>query len=92
MIAQPEFEGFPTAEHRPAESFAVEFARISQEKGPLVPQNVLGKALGFSPQRVHQLMASGRLEVVELAGTKFVPLDDVTSFQRLPGGRPKKVA
>ena len=90
---QPEFQGFPVSQlETSSESVTSRFLRLSEAFGPLVPQNLLASALGVGRARVHQFMEAGRFRVLEVDGTKFVPLDEVRNFQRKVAGRPKKSA
>ncbi len=91
---QPEFSGFPVS-LQSVENPVARLLRITEEKGPLVPQNLLPSALGVSSTRVCQLFAAGRFQVVEIEGSKFVPVSDVQAWLAKPkdvGGRPKKAA
>jgi hypothetical protein len=94
MIAHPEFAGFPVS-HESEESPVKRLVRITEEKGALVPQNLLADALGISKARVSHLLAAGRFEVVDFAGAKFVPAANLEAFMAMPkdrGGRPRKSA
>jgi len=96
MIAtQLEIEGFPATQRDTApEPFLQRFLRLSQQKGPLVPQACLPEVLGLSTARVYQLVNEGRFEVVELGDRVFVPASELESFKATirPNGRPKKAA
>ena len=94
MIAtQPEFQGFPATQREPAsESVTERFLRLSEEKGPLVPQSWIQDVLGVSKARVYQFLSEGRFHVYDIGRTSFVPLAEVEAFREMPrkNGRPKK--
>ena len=94
-VDHPEFKGFQaTQRETAAEPFLQRFLRLSEEKGPLIPQPCLLDVLGVSKARVYQLVNDGRFDVVELGDRRFVTAASVEAFTAMerPSGRPKKVA
>jgi hypothetical protein len=94
MTTQPEFQGFPATQRETAsESTIQRFLRLSNERGPLVPQSWLHEALGLSKQRISQFLQQGRFNVLDVGNTKFVAVADLEAFKVQPRitGRPKKV-
>jgi hypothetical protein len=60
--------------------------------GPLLPQGFMHIALDMSRQRVHQLIADGRIATIHVAGKQFIPLAalDVFLSEERKTGRPAK--
>jgi hypothetical protein len=63
-----------------------------QLHGPLIPQGFMHVALDMSRQRVHQLIADGRIATIHVAGKQFIPLAalDVFLSDERKTGRPAK--
>jgi hypothetical protein len=93
-VSQAEFHGFPASQVEPSRESDIErFLRLSDEKGGLIPQNILPDALGLSTQRVSQLVTRQRFEVHQVGGHNFVTGDSFAEFLQRPvskGGRPRK--
>ena len=75
MQAQAEmFAEFPvTAEKTSRKGFLWRYLELTMEQGALVPLRYVDDALGVSKQRVHQLVAGGRLPLIQIGDRKFVP-------------------
>lgn len=69
-----------------------ELARITEEKGMLVPVPLVAKVLGVSRQRCGELIKLGRLESVEVDGHHFVVEASVVAYAQSErkAGRPVK--
>jgi hypothetical protein len=67
--------------------------QVSAEKGQLLPVQFVVQLVGVSAQRVHQLMAAGTLERVEVNGRPFVTESSVLAWCKTErkAGRPPKV-
>lgn len=57
--------------------------RISELKGGLVPQSMVGTILGVSRQRVHQLVAEGTFSVWTFHGMRWLSQEEVVAFAKL---------
>jgi hypothetical protein len=89
----PEFQGFPSTQRETADEPTIaRFLRLSEEKGPLVPQAWLPEALGVSKALAYRFLSQGRFHVIECGNTGFVSLAEVEEFKATPRptGRPKK--
>jgi hypothetical protein len=96
MISQPEFEGFPPAQHQAAdETQLARYCRLNREGGGLLPTNLLPELLGVSRARLSQFVKGGRIEVVKFDGLNFVSFDELQRFvendRSRKAGRPRKV-
>jgi hypothetical protein len=68
------FPDFPVIEgHAGKRSPVRQLLDATEKHGTLLPQSVVGSALGVSKQRVSQLVAAGQLATVEVAGKTWVP-------------------
>jgi len=69
-----------------------EVARVTAERGPLIPQALAAEFLGLTTQRVGALISTGRVEAVELVGRRFVVLNSFREFAKIERrtGRPRK--
>lgn len=67
-----------------------ELERLNKEHGALLTQTQVATMLGVSQQRVAQLMDAGRLQVVQVLNTRYVPASYLREFakQSRPTGRP----
>lgn len=67
--------------------------KVTDEKGMLLPVVFAAKLLGISQQRVHNIIADGRLEAINLDGHKFIPEESFVAFCKLErkNGRPVKL-
>ncbi len=89
MDPHPEFPGMP--EPRPARKGSLRwygeeaerYIALSAEHRGLTLPAVAGLILGVSKQRVDQLMQQGRLTVFEVAGRKWLAVDEVEAFSTL---------
>lgn len=57
-----------------------ELRQLTEEKGMLIPQHFAAELLGVSRQRVHTLVNEGRLEAVEVGGSRFVTEPSVLAY------------
>jgi hypothetical protein len=66
---------------------------IVAEKGMLVPQHLVANLLGLSKQRIGQLVDDGRLEGVDVHGTRYITEVSVVAFAKVERrrGRPVKL-
>lgn len=69
-----------------------ELKRVSEVKGMLVPVRLGAELLGISRQRVDELVADGRIEVVEVDGRRFATEVSIVEYARSErkAGRPTK--
>jgi hypothetical protein len=75
----------------PKRSFFRKFLDATAEHGTLMTQALCAPVMGVSKQRVHQLVESGKLAVVDIDGKRFIPvtaLDLWLSEEKDRGGRP----
>jgi len=66
--------------------------RVTDEKGPIVPQHLVSELLNLSKQRIAQILDDGRLEAVEVNGVRYVTVKSVEVFAQMERktGRPVK--
>ena len=69
-----------------------EVARVTAERGPLIPQSLAAEFLGLSSQRVSTLITTGRVEAVDVHGRRFVVMNSFREFAKIErrNGRPRK--
>ena len=70
----------------------MEFKRLSQEKGFLIPTGMAPGLAGVSRQRIYDLIEAGRLERVTVGNFSFVTdasLGEFVRSDRKPGPKPK---
>ncbi len=56
----------------------------------LITQAEAARLRGVSREAIYDLVARGRLNVVEIGGKKFVSRSEVMNFEERPVGRPPK--
>jgi hypothetical protein len=71
-----------------------ELSRLAEGKGMLLPLRLAAQIIGVSKQRVVELCENGRLEVLELAGERFITENSVVAYAKgeRKAGRPVKLA
>jgi hypothetical protein len=60
-----------------------DFAALIEGKGVPLPPVTAAELLGVSPQRIHQMVEAGQLEVVELRGKKFITEHSVLDLAKV---------
>jgi hypothetical protein len=70
-----------------------ELERVTNEKGPVMPQALAADILGVSTQRVGQILDDGRLQGVQVGRCRFVIVSSFKEFakEERKTGRPPKV-
>lgn len=70
-----------------------ELEKVTNEKGPVMPQALAADILGVSTQRVGQILDDGRLEGVQVGRCRFVIVSSFKEFakEERKTGRPPKV-
>jgi excisionase family DNA binding protein len=56
----------------------------------LITQAEAARLRGVSREAIYDLVARGRLKVIEIGGKKFVYRTEVMNFEARPAGRPSK--
>jgi len=71
-----------------------ELERVTDEKGPVIPQSLIAEVLGVSKQRVNTLLDEGRMEFHVINGTRFVFVASFREYakQERKVGRPSKAS
>lgn len=64
----------------------------AKKHGLLVPQVLAAELCGVSRQRIHTLCNEGRLEVVDLCGTRFVTEKSVIAYAESERGNGRPIA
>lgn len=86
-------ETLPTKEVQLSPLEQYERWRAALQDRHVVPPALAGVILGVSKQRVHDLMAENKLQVVEILGKTFLTEESVLSYAKsvkAKGGRGKK--
>jgi hypothetical protein len=67
-----------------------EVKRVTDERGMIVPPHLAAKLLGVTRQRVNFFMNEGRLDTVEVGGSRYIIEDSLVEFCKLERkeGRP----
>jgi hypothetical protein len=70
-----------------------ELSAAHDKYGPMCPASLASKILDVSPQRVSQLMDTGQLAFVNIAGHNYVTKDSLVAYcnSERKAGRPVKV-
>lgn len=59
-----------------------ELRALVDQRGMLVPATLAAKLVGVTPQRIHDLISSGRLELVQWDGKNYVTEDSLVEFAK----------
>jgi hypothetical protein len=84
MEATAQLEMFSNiAEKAPRRGFLRRYLEVTVQHGALVPLRYVAEALDVSRQRVHQLVASGQLETVDVGDRVFVAANKLEEFVKV---------
>jgi hypothetical protein len=57
-----------------------DYMEATKKEGPLATPSMIATGLGVSKQRVHQLLAAGRLDAIEIHGRRYIPVAAFENF------------